>query len=157
MKKETFQPTFPPLFTGEKPVWGQGNNLCSLAVIASIPMFTFFPEGSLKRKKSEKAYWEQKDKEHKRLKEVYEKNCFVGTVWAGNTSASAKITKIVITQEKAYVCYKASDEHIADVERMNKKGGENFKPAKGGRFALADFLSAIQCETVKIISIPKNN
>ena len=154
MKQETFQPKFPPLFTGATPVWGQGNNLCSLQLLASIPIFTLYPEGSRKRKKSEKEYWEQKDKEYNAMKQVYDKNCFVGTIWKGNTSASAKITKIVITEEKAYVCYKASDEHIAEVAKQSKKEKIELKPVKSGKFGLNGFLSAISNGTIQIVSIP---
>ncbi len=155
MKPETFQPTFPPLFTGLKPVWGQGNNLCLLNLLASIPLFTLEKEGSRKRKKMEKAYWEGKDKEYKELKKIYKSNCRVGTVWAGNTSASAKITKIVINEDKAYICFKASDQHIQDIEEQNKKTKYQLKPIKSGKYRLDSFLSAIKNKTIRIISAPK--
>lgn len=154
MKQETFQPNFPPLFRGVRPVWGVGNNLCSLMEIASIPTFTFYEEGSKDRAEKEKAYWEEKDKEYNEIKKVYEQNCFVGTTFCGNTDASARITKIVITDEKAYVCYKPSHEHVAKIEKENKKNKTNYKPIKGGKFGLNGFLSAIKNGTIRIIEIP---
>jgi len=154
MKKETFQPNFPPLFTGAKPVWGIGNNICSLQLLASIPVFTLYKEGSRERKQKEKSYWEQKDKEYNEIKKVYEQNCFVGTTFCDNTAASARITKIVITEEKAYVCYKATDEHIAERAKQSKKEKRELKPIKSGKFGLNSFLSAIQNKTIRIIDIP---
>lgn len=156
MKQETFQPAFPPLFNGAKPVWGVGNNLCSLQLLASIPIFTFYEEGSKKRQKAEKLYWEEKDRQYNEMKKTYLQKCFVGTIFSGNTSASARITKIVFTDQKAYICYKASHEHVADIERKNKKEKANLNPIKSGTFGISSFLSAIQNKTIKILNIPKN-
>ncbi len=156
MKPQTFQPTFPSLFPGVKPVWGQGNNLLSLPMLASIPLYTLEKKGR-KRNKMEKAYWEQKNKEYNEIKKIYDLNVRVGTVWCGNTGASAKITKIVITEEKAYICYKASDQHIEDVEKENNKRKYKLKPIASGRMGLNGFLSAIKNKTIRIISVPKSN
>lgn len=154
MKQKTFQPDFPPLFPGAQSIWGQGNSLCTLPLIASIPTFTLYPKESRKRKKAEDEYWKQKDIEYNSIKQVYLKNCFVGTIFSGNSEGSAKITKIFISDEKAYVCYKASDKHIADVEKKNKKEKTEMKPIKSGKFGLRSFLSAIKNGTIRIVRVP---
>lgn len=157
MKRKKNQPNFPPLFKGAKPVWGVGNNICSLQLLASIPVFTLYKEGSRERKQKEKSYWEQKNKEYNEIKKVYEQNCFVGTTFCGNTAASARITKIVISEQKAYVCYKATDEHIAEIAKQSKKEKIELKPIRSGKFELNSFLSAIQNKTIRIIDAPDSN
>lgn len=147
------QPPFPELFVGT-PVWGQGNSLIFPNLLASIPTYTLHEKGSPTRKKLEKLYWEKRNSEYEALKSIYEKNVKVGTVWCGNTSASAKITKIFISEEKAYICYKASAQHLKDVEKENKNRSEKdkLKPIKSGKFDLSAFVSAIQNGTIRILS-----
>lgn len=157
MKNQTLYPEFPPLFDGAKPVWGQGGKIMSLRLLASIPMFSLLEKGSKKRAQAEDKYWKQKDKEYNEIKSIYEGNCFVGTICRGNTDASIKITKIAILEDSAYVCYKASEQHIHDVAKMNlylPKNHMQYKPVKGGKFSLVNFLSAIASKEITIISHP---
>ncbi len=154
MKPETFHPKFPDLFEGSRPVWGRGNSIVSLHLLASIPLFTLLPEGSEDRKRQENEYWWHMQSQYNAMQETYDKYCFVGTVWKGSTSASAKITKISISEKEAYVCYKASDEHVKQVAAENKKYNTKYKTIASGRFSLSSFLSAIQNGTVNIISTP---
>lgn len=148
------RPDFPPLFKGARPVWGQGNSLMSLQLLASIPLYTLMDENDPERKKSYNAYWEQKNKEYEDMKALYNEVCYVGTVWKGNTGASAKITKVFISDDKAYVCYIASDAHKKEIEEMNRNSTMQYKPIKSGKFSLHAFLSAIKSQTIQIISVP---
>jgi hypothetical protein len=141
------QPKFPEIFRGAEYVWGQGNDLVSLPILAR-----FFIGSS---KEDEDRYWEEQDKKYNEIKSCYEQNCFVGTVWRGNTDVSVKITKIVITEEKAYICYKASDEYLAKLEIENQNRGEyKLLPPKPSKMSLHGFLSAIIGKSIQIVSVP---
>ncbi len=161
MRKKINRPEFPVFLARKEFVFGQGNHLLSPRLLASIPMYTFHEEGSPKRKELEDLYWKQLQKEYDELKELYDKHVFVGMVWKGNTSASAKITKIAITPDRAYVCFKSSDQHVAEVAAINAKsvsnGGLTMKPIKAGRYSISGFLSGISNGTIKIVSVPDPN
>jgi hypothetical protein len=160
MKQETFHPNFPSSCDGLRHVFPNiHNKIQSLQPLATIPMYTFEKEGSEKRKKMEKEYLDQKQKEYQEIKAIYEKFCFVGAIFKGNaySSVSGKITKIFISDQVGYVCYKASDEHIAQVIRDNKENGTENKPLKSGKFSLIDFLSAISNGLLNIIYVPENS
>jgi hypothetical protein len=168
MNPERFHPKFPEFFpVHRRPVWGgPDNKLISLGLIASIPTYTLYKEGSRKRKQLEKLYWEEREKDYNALKKIYDQNVYIGTVFTGDNKAnnyntyevSCKITKIYIDSEKAYVCYKASDQHVSDVEKENKKRIRRketpLKPIKPGKFGLIDFLNAIENKTIFIIKVP---
>lgn len=159
MKAKTFQPTFPKFCMGVVPVWvGYGDKLLSPKCIASIPLFSFEEKGSKERDEAEKKYWEQKEKEYQHIKDIYLKYCFVGTIFSGGKSTSSvKITKIVIKENEAYVCYNASEEHIKWTNEQNIKIKMELKPIKAGRFGLVAFLSAIHQGILKVHFIPKQD
>jgi hypothetical protein len=154
-------PQFPKMFEGIQPVfpvWGGnrvGVTLGSLQCLASIPLYTMCEDSDPDKERLKKAYYEEKQKEYERIKEVYEKNCFVGTVFGGGGKNTARITKIVITEEKAYICYRASFQHIKDVEEENKTRSMQMKSIKPGVFGLNTFLSGIANGYIKIVSIPQ--
>lgn len=149
------RPDFPIAFDGCKPVFpGPGGKLGFLQCLASIPLFALCDERDPERERLKEAYYKEKKKKYDRIKAIYDKNCFVGTVFSGGGKVSARITKIAITETKAYVCYRASYQHIKDVEEENAKNGTHYLALKPGIYGLNTFLSAIACETIKIISIP---
>ena len=157
MKKEKFHPEFPSFFDGVYPVLPSIHNRLKLIIpMAEIPLYIFEKEGSKEREDMEMKYWKGKDKKYQEVKNIYEKYCFVGTVFYGSRNTiSAKITKIFISDKIAYVCYKASNEHIAQVERDNKANGTEYKPLKSGKYSLISFLSAISSGLINIGSVPE--
>ncbi len=153
---ERIHPEFPEFCDGIRPVRPMpGGRLGSIIPIACIPTYTFYPEGSKKFIEGKEAYIKEKQKEYEEIKAIYDKNCFVGTVFKGNTDVTARITKIAITTERAYVCYRPTEEHIKAVEEENKTRSVKIQPLSPGRFGLNAFLSAIALNQVKIISIPQ--
>lgn len=150
------RPDFPKWFPELQPYWGMGNKAVGLNLVASIPNYSLIEEGP-EHDESEKLYYAQKLKEYNQAKDLYEKNCHIGTVWAGNTEMSARITKIFISETKAYICWKASNQAIELCRAKNLE--HNFtpplKPPGPGRMGILPFLSMIQNGGIRIISIPK--
>lgn len=86
-------------------------------------------------------------------------NIKVGTVFKGNTQSTAKITKVVINGDNSYICYKASDQHVKDIEQENKKRVKRkisvlLKPIKPARMGLNVYLGYVKSGTITIISKP---
>lgn len=147
-KQRVIQPPFPDVFNGYSICWGQGNNLVSPRLLASIPLFSI-EKDPVRKVELEKLYWEEKDREYNSAKDVYLANVFIGTVWYGSfPEISARITKIVTQGEKHYVCFKASDEQL---EYCKKTG---YKPTSPSKYPLSAFLSAINNGSIKVKHTP---
>lgn len=148
------QPVFPEVFPRLPAVWGMGNHLIGPRLIASIPTYTFHPEGSAERDNLYNLYWDNIEREYQVAKQIFESNIFVGTVWKGNTLSTVKITKIYIDSEKAYICYSASEQEKNRIKELNKDSVFQYRVPKNGKYPLSSFLSAIKNEVVTILSTP---
>lgn len=147
------QPDFPEVFNGFNVCWGQGNKVIGPQLLGSIPMYTLYEEGSIKRKKAEKEYWKVKEKEYNEAKDIYDKNIFVGTIFYGSfKDRTAKITKI--NTEKGYICWKASDEWEKKIAIENKRHKTQLKPPKPDKISLFGFISMIKSNQITIVSTP---
>jgi hypothetical protein len=148
------QPPFPDVFNGFNVCWGVGNQIVGPQLLASIPIYSLYKEGTRKRKKAEKEYWEARKKEYNEAKELYDKNLFVGTIFYGSFKDHiAKITKINI--EKGWICWKASDAWEAKIKKDNKKYKTQLKPPKPGKISLSSFLSMLKSNQITIVTKSK--
>jgi len=146
------KPEFPPFVSPAGPVWGQGNNLVSMHLLAHIPTYTLLPPGP-ERDESERLYWEKRQQEYDTMKAIYDKKIIVGAKWKGNTNISMRISKIAITEKEAYVRCLPSQETIDYCKERSKGfGGHIVKPPAPCKFDLFWFIRASQNGTVNFIN-----
>lgn len=151
-------PPFPNEFNGYNIVWGQGNDLVSPRLLASIPMYTLVDKEKEPERYSNlyKSYWDEQKRIYDEAKSIYEDCVYVDTTWCGNTDASARITKIVITADKQYICWKASREYQAKLDAMPPLSNGARLHLKPGRYSLNSFISLIKNKQIRIIKSAKN-